>query len=405
MKNAKILTFALGCGLMLGALTGCGGGGAASSIKVGLILLHPASSSTYDKNFNDAMKQAQKKLGFKLVVKENVPEEALCQTTAEEMADQGCDVVFADSFGHESYIIEAAKNKPNVTFCHATGNQAATAGVENFHDAFAAIYQGRYLAGVVAGLKMEEDIAAGKYTAEEAKIGYVGAFNYAEVKSGFTSFYLGARSVVPSVTMEVKYTNSWYDETKEKLAAEALIADNCKLISQHADSYGAPGACEAAGIPNVAYNGSTASQCPNTYLVSSKIDWAPYYEYVINAVLKAKQEGTKVEIEKDYVGTFATGGVAITELGKNVAKGTAEKIEAVKADLISGKIHVFDTTKFTIGGAAPSAENCNPSKEWTYDYPDGTDFLKDGYYNESVYRSAPSFDVIIDGITEAGEIK
>ena len=382
----------LASGMILGmAATGCSKGKAAG-LKVGLILLHPAASSTYDKNFYEGFKAAQKKLGFKAVIKENIPEGDLCQTTAEEMAEQGCNIIIADSFGHEDYMIAAAKKYPNTFFCHATGVQAATAGVANFYNAFASIYEGRYLAGVTAGLKLKE-LYGDNITNEQAKVGYVGAWPYAEVKSGYTSWFLGVRSVVPNATMEVKFTNSWYDETAEKTTAELLISRGAKLLSQHADSYGAPNACEAAKIPNVSYNGSTLKQCPKTFLVSSKIDWEPYYEHAIDCYMNEKP------LEKDYVGTIATGSVKLTSFSKNCAKGTKEYVNNVKAEIENGTRHIFDVNTFTINGAAPTEENVAPNKTYTYDYPEGTLFLKNGYYNESVYRSAPSFDVTIDGIT------
>ena len=373
-------------------LVGCNKG-AASKLKVGLILLHSPDSSTYDKNFEEAFRAAEKKLGFKAVVKAGIPEGDECQTTAEALADQGCDIIFADSFGHEDYMIAAAKSHPNTMFCHATGVKAAAANLDNYANAFASIYEGRYLAGVTAGLKLKE-LYGESITDAQAKVGYVGAFPYAEVKSGYTSWFLGVRSIIANATMEVTFTNSWYDENAERSAAEKLIADKCSLISQHADSYGAPNACEQAGIPNVSYNGSTLEHCPKTFLVSSRINWQPYYEHVIDCRLKGKA------VEKDYAGGFDTGSVQLTEFSKNCAAGTEEYVNGVKAKLQSGELHVFDTSKFTVnGGEAPTNENCAPSKKYTFDYPEGTLFIKDGYYHESEYRCAPSFDVDIDGIT------
>ncbi|MCQ3035218.1 MAG: BMP family ABC transporter substrate-binding protein [Bacilli bacterium] len=380
------------------ALSACGNKGGnndkpAKDLKVGLITLHSHDESTYDKNFYDSMMAAQKKLGFDLVVR-LADEDESCYNTAKALADDGCDIIMADSFGHEDYMIQAAREYPDVQFCHATGTQAAGVKLANFHDAFAAIYEGRYLAGVVAGQKMAEDIAAGKYTAEQAKIGYVGAHPYAEVVSGYTSFFLGARSVVPTVTMDVTYTNSWYDYSAEEAAATSLINSGAKLISQHADSYGAPKACETKGVPNVAYNGATDDEAPNTYLVSSKIDWAPYFEHIVNCVLEDKA------IETDFVGTLADGSVKLTKFGKNVSAEAKSKVAAAEAALKAGTLHVFDCSKFTVGGAAPTEENVKPGPFTYTDYPAGTEFLKDGYYHESEYRSAPSFDVRIDGITE-----
>lgn len=260
-------------------------------MKVGFIFLHD-ENSTYDKNFITAADEACKTLGIadeNKIYKTNVPEGQECAEAAEDLVDKGCSIIFADSFGHEPYIIEVAKKYPDVQFCHSTGTRAHTEGVSNYHNAFASIYEGRYLAGVAAGMKLNQMIENGEFDAKDAKIGYVGAYTYAEVISGYTSFFLGARSVCPSATMEVQFTGSWYDEAAEKEAANTLIANGCKLISQHADSMGAPTACENAGVPDVSYNGSTVSACPNTFIVSSRINWAPYYEYAIKAVMDGKK--------------------------------------------------------------------------------------------------------------------
>ena len=365
---------------------------AAVTVQAGFICLHD-ENSTYDLNFINAAKEACEKMGIEYVIKTNIPEGQECYEAACELADAGCNFIFADSFGHEDYMIEAAKEYPDVQFCHATGTKAHTENVANFHNAFASIYEGRYLAGIVAGMKLNEMIDAGEITAEEAKMGYIGAYTYAEVISGYTSFYLGAKSVCPSVTMEVTFTGSWYDETAEKEGANTLINDGCVLISQHADSMGAPTACETAGVPNVSYNGSTASACPNTFLVSSRIDWAPYFEYAMGCVAN----GTA--IDTDWVGTLATGSVKLTDLGENVAEGTADAIAAAQADIESGKTHVFDITTFTVEGAELSSYQADVDTD--PDYAPDHEVITDGYFNESGegFRSAPYFDVKIDGIT------
>ena len=365
---------------------------AAVTVKAGFICLHD-ENSTYDLNFINAAKEACEKMGIEYVIKTNIPEGQECYEAACELADAGCNFIFADSFGHEDYMIEAAKEYPDVQFCHATGTKAHTENVANFHNAFASIYEGRYLAGIVAGMKLNEMIDAGEITAEEAKMGYIGAYTYAEVISGYTSFYLGAKSVCPSVTMEVTFTGSWYDETAEKEGANTLINDGCVLISQHADSMGAPTACETAGVPNVSYNGSTASACPNTFLVSSRIDWAPYFEYAMGCVAN----GTA--IDTDWVGTLATGSVKLTDLGENVAEGTADAIAAAQADIESGKTHVFDITTFTVEGAELSSYQADVDTD--PDYAPDHEVITDGYFNESGegFRSAPYFDVKIDSIT------
>ena len=382
------------CLVMVLAIVGCKGAKteeAAKKVKVGFICLHD-EQSTYDLNFINAAKAACEKLGVEMVLKTGINEDNSCYETAADMASSGCIAVFADSFGHEDYMIQAAKEFPNVQFCHSTGTTAHTENLANYHNAFAAIYEGRYLAGVVAGLKLNEMIAAGKFTAEEAKVGYVGAFTYAEVISGYTSFFLGVRSVCPTATMEVTFTGSWYDPTAEKEGAQKLIQGGCKLISQHADSLGAPSACEEAGIPDVSYNGSTKEAGPNTYLISSRIDWEPYYEYAITAAMNGKP------IDTDWTGTIATGSVKLTELNEGVvAAGTKEKLEEVQKALEAGTLHVFDTATFTKDGAPLTSYLADVDTDAAFT-PD-TEVIKDGYFHESEYRSAPYFDVQIDGIT------
>ena len=402
----KLLSITLAALMVLSfaaVFTGCGSnnssssssgessGKSAESLKFGFIYLHD-ENSTYDNNFLTAAKEACEKMGVEMINKTNIDESDACKEAALDLVDQGCDIIFADSFGHEDFMIEAAKANPDVQFLHATGTKAHTEKLDNFHNAFASIYEGRYLAGVAAGMKINEMIEAGKFTKDEAKMGYVGAHPYAEVKSGYTSFYLGAKSVCPTVTMEVKFTGSWYDETLEKEAANKLISDGCVLISQHADSMGAPTACESAGVPNVSYNGSTVKACPNTFIVSSKINWAPYFEYAIKCV----QEGKA--IDTDWTGTVATGSVELTEVNeKAAAKGTQEAIDAAKADLESGKIKVFDTANFTVKGETLKSYKADVDTD--AEFKGDTEVIKDGAFEESKYRSAPYFDLDIDGIS------
>lgn len=366
------------------------GGEKNDTVKIGLICLHD-ENSTYDKNFIDAFKTACDATGAEPVIKTNIPEGNECKEAALDLVDRGCDIIFADSFGHESYLLEVAKANPDVQFCHATGTMAHTEGLDNFHNAFASIYEGRYLAGIAAGMKLNEMIENGDIKADQAKIGYVGAFTYAEVMSGYTSFFLGARSVCPTVTMDVKFTGSWYDEAGEKAAAEALIAGGCVLISQHADSMGAPTACETAGVPNVSYNGSTVSACPNTFIVSSRIDWSPYFEYIIGCVKDGKA------IDTDWTGDIATGSVVLTDINeKAAAEGTAKAIEEAKAKLEAGELHVFDTSAFTVEGKTLDSYMADVNTDTAYEKD--TEVIKDGYFLESEFRSAPYFDIEIDGI-------
>ena len=366
----KIVALVLALVLCLTAAASLADGIAKEDIKLGIITLHD-EQSTYDKNFIDSAKQAAANLGLaedQVIIVSGIPESDECRQKALDLVDEGCNIIFADSFGHEDFMIEAAKEYPEVTFAHATGTKAHTENLANFHNAFASIYEGRYLAGVAAGLKLNEIKAAGNLKGEVPMIGYVGAFTYAEVISGYTSFYLGAKSVCPDVIMKVQFTGSWYDEIGEKAAAEALINAGADLISQHADSMGAPTACESAGIPNISYNGSTVDACPNTFIVASKIDWAPYFEYLVNQTIAGE------EIKTD-------------------------KIEEVKAELLAGTRKVFDTATegfITVDGKPVTSRLADVDTDAAFT-PD-TEAVADGYFHESEFRSAPYFDLTIDGI-------
>ena len=367
-----------------------------ADVKLGVILLHD-EDSTYDLNFINGVYEAVEALGLEedqLIMKRNIPESNECYEAALDLVDEGCTIIFANSFGHETFILEAAKECPEVEFCHATGTMAHTAGVANFHNAFAAIYEGRYLAGIAAGMKLNEIKEAGKLKGEVPMMGYVGAFTYAEVISGYTSFYLGAKSVCPDVLMKVQFTGSWYDEKEEKTAAEALINAGCDLISQHADSMGAPTACENAGIPNVSYNGSTVESCPNTFIVSSRINWAPYFEYIVN------QNAAGEAIDADWTGTIATGSVVLTDVNvPAAAEGTVEAIEAAKAAFQNNEIKVFNTAadNFMLKDGA-KIESYTADVDTDEAFTPDTEVVSDGYFHESEYRSAPYFDIQLDGI-------
>ena len=390
LSLALIAAMLLSCVVLFGS---CDKAGSKDDFKLGVICLHD-EDSTYDLNFINGVKEAQKALGLRddqVIIKRNIPESNACYEAALDLIDEGCDVIFANSFGHETHILKAAKENPEVEFCHATGTMAHTEKLPNFHNAFASIYEGRYLAGVAAGMKLNQMIEEGKITADQAKMGYVGAFTYAEVISGYTSFYLGAKSVCPSVTMDVQFTGSWYDETAERNTANALINGGCVLISQHADSMGAPSACEDKGIPNISYNGSTQEHCPNTFIVSSRINWAPYFQYICEQNMKGEAIAT------DWTGTIATGSVVLTDVNTAVAAaGTVEEIAKITEELKNGTRHVFNTANFTVGGAPLTSYKADVDTDAAFEKD--TEVIENGVFFESKHRSAPYFDIQIDGI-------
>ena len=364
-----------------------GKGIAKEDLKVGVIYIGDENEG-YTAAHMKGIDEMEEKLGLddSQIIEKTLIGEG-CYDAAADLADQGCQIIFANSFGHETYILEAAGEYPEVQFCHATGTQAASSGLSNMHNYFTNIYEARYVSGVVAGLKLNEMIEDGTVKEDACKMGYVGAFPYAEVISGYTAFYLGAKSVCPSVTMEVKYTNSWASFDLEKECADALISDGCVLISQHADTTGAPTACEAAGVPCVGYNIDMTSVAPNTALTSASMDWGVYYTYAVQCML----DGTA--IDTDWCKGFAEGADKITALNdKTVAEGTEEKVKEVEDALIDGSLHVFDTSAFTVDGKELD----------TYKKGD-TEYISDGYFHESEYGSAPAFDIAIDGITSITE--
>ena len=370
-----------------------------ANLKVGVILVGDENEG-YTYAHIKGIQEAAKELGMtedQLVWKYSIPEDATCTETALDLVDQGCNLIISNSYGHQSFMEEAASQNPEVTFVAMTGDTAAKSGLDNFCNAFTHVFESRYVSGVVAGMKVAELIADGKltdknYDGENVKIGYVGAYPYAEVVSGYTAFFLGIQSVVPNVTMEVSYTNSWFDITMEAAAADALMADGCVIIGQHADSTGAPSAVQAAYEKgnvaySIGYNVDMLSVAPDAALTSATNNWAVYYKYAFGTMLKGEK------IKTDWAEGFTSGAVAITDLGKSCAEGTAEKVAEVEKQIHDGELHVFDTSKFTVGG-----EHLD-SYDKSYGF-EGNELIKDGYFHESELRSAPAFDIRIDGIKE-----
>ena len=411
----KALSILLAMGMTVGMVAGCGdtadnssaaasteagtdgtqAAASAADIKVGVIYIGDENEG-YTAAHMAGIDEMAANLGLsddQIIEKTTIPEDEKAYDAAVDLAEQGCDIIFATSFGHETYILQAAQEYPDIQFCHATGYQAKSSGLSNMHNFFTRIYESRYLSGVVAGMKLNEMIKNGEVSKDKCKIGYVGAFPYAEVISGFTSFYLGVKSVCDSATMEVKYTNSWASFDLEKECAEQLIADGCVLISQHADTTGAPTACEAKKVPCVGYNIDMIPTAPDAALTSATINWGPYYTYAVQSVI----DGTA--IETDWAKGVKDGADAITELNdKTVAEGTKEAVEEAQKGIEDGTLHVFDTSKFTVGGKTLEELVESGDKDATK----LKDYIKDGYFHESDVESgmpsAPAFTFIIDGI-------
>ena len=386
MKRTKLLAAIMTTAIAVtGAVCAAGAEGIpAEDLKVGAIYIGDENEG-YTAAHMAGIDEMMATFGLdesQVIEKTLIGEDETCYDAAADLADQGSQIIFGTSFGHETYLMQAAGEFPDVQFCHATGYQAASSGLTNMHNYFDNIYEARYVSGVVAGLKLNEMIANGDITEDQARIGYVGAYPYAEVISGFTSFYLGAKSQCPSVTMEVKYTNSWASFDLEKECAEAMIADGCVLIGQHADTTGAPTAAQAAGVPCVGYNVDMIETAPDSALTSSSNNWGVYYTYAVQCMV----DGT--EIATDWTSGLKDGAVLITPLNeKTVAEGTQEVVDEVESKIKDGSLHVFDTSTWTVDGKTLDTYEKN-----------GVEYISDGYFHESEYGSAPAFDIIIDGI-------
>ena len=389
---------------------------AKEDLKIGVILVGDETEG-YTLAHMNGIRQAAATLGLnesQIIWKYKVEENGSCTTAAEDLADQGCQLIISNSYGHQDYMNAAAEEFEDVAFVAMTGDYAAISGKSNFFNAFTKVFQSRYVSGVVAGLKVAELVNSGVLTAEKqpnsftedgkVKIGYVGAFPYAEVVSGYTAFFLGIRSVYPDVVMEVQYTNSWFDIAAEAAAGEALVANGCVIIGQHADSTGAPSAVEkllnnGTICYSVGYNVDMLEVAPNAALTSPTNGWDVYYTDLFQAMLNGEP------VPQDWAKGYEANAVAITTLGPSCAEGTAEKVAEVIAALADGSLKVFDTSTFTVGGEAVTSAPIDLSyidfSTMTVVYAGETvEAIVDGAFDESSFRSAPYFSLRIDGITE-----
>ncbi len=402
----KLLAILVVLAMVLG-LTACGTGGAGEkTLKIGVILVHDENTG-YDEAHIKGIQAAAAAVGIdektQIIWKYNIEEKEVCYDTAMDLVEQGCTYIFSDSYGHQDFMLQAAEENPETVFVAMTGDKAALSGLPNYKNAFPHTFESRYVSGVVAGMKLKQLVDEGKVADANKnadgtiKIGYVGAFPYAEVVSGYTAFYLGVKSIVENVQMDVTYTNSWYDPTAEAEAANSLISRGCIIISQHADSTGAPSACEAqlqAGttVYCVGYNVDMLSVAPNSALTSAQNNWGVYYTYAFNCALKGE------EIKTDWSEGYATGTNMISALGASCAPGTAEKVAEVEAGIKDGTLNVFDTKNFTVDGApVTSYLAIDTDGDWAGDTGEA---IENGIFYESKLRSAPYFGLRIDGIKE-----
>ena len=414
----KILA-ALLCAALLFALAACSGGSGngdttdtgsdtkggdnKKNIKIGVILIGDENEG-YTYAHIEGIKEAMKENNIsedQVVWKYNIPENEQCKETAEDLAEQGCTAIFSNSYNHQTYMQQVAGEPgyEDITFVSATGDTAANSGLKNFKNCFTKVYESRYVSGIVAGMKLAELVKDGKIADSNIKIGYVGAYPYAEVVSGYTAFYLGIKSVIENVVMEVQYTQSWFDIAAEGQAAKALMADGCIIIGQHADSTGAPAEVQAAYDAgtvaySIGYNVDMLSVAPKAALTSATNIWAAYYTYAFGQLLKGE------DIDIDWAKGYSDDAVAITALGESCAEGTQEKVDEAIAAIKAGTLHVFDINTFTVDGKKVESCIVDLDGDFKTDSDADKEAIWDGYFHESELRSAPSFTLRIDGITE-----
>ena len=411
----KILSLALAVLMLLGTLTGCTKTPDQpeqpenKKLKLGFVLVGDENEG-YTFAHMDGIEKAAAAVGnIEIVYKKSVGETQACYDAAVDLLENGCQAVFTNSYGHQSYAQQVASEYPNNTIVAATGDTAAISGLNNFSNAFTKVYESRYVSGVVAGMKIAELIKDGKLTEKNydengnVKVGYVGAYTYAEVVSGFTAFYLGIKSVVENVTMYVTYTGSWFSITDEAEAANMLMKSyDCVIIGQHADSTGAPSAVQAE-LENgrvcysVGYNVDMLSVAPQAALTSATNNWSKFYEYAFRQIAN----GQRVAV--DWAEGYTQDAVGITELGSSCAEGTAAKVEETIAAIKAGTLHVFDTSTWTVNGEHLTELVIDLDGDFKTDSAADKNAIYDGYFHESEFRSAPSFSVIIDGIVNLNE--
>lgn len=400
----KILALVLVLAMLACMFAGCGDDAGdveketdGKTVKVGLICIGDENDLGYTYNFirgKDAATEALKAKGINVewMVKWNIGEDAKCEEANIELAEAGCSLIINNSFGHEQFMLKVAPDYPDIQFVSCTNQGSWNDGLENTHNAFANIYEGRYLAGVVAGMKLQQLVDEGTIDPDEAVIGYVGAFSFAEVISGFTAYYLGARSVCPTATMKVQFVGSWSDATEEANAATALCDMGCVLISQHSDNTTPATVAQTKGAFHTGYNNDMTEVAPEASLIGTRIDWSVYFTEIIEAVSKGES------FPQDWCKGIADGAVVLTKLNENIcAPGTAEKLEEVEAKIISGELNIFDTASFTInnGETLTNAFALDTDGDFA---ADSEEAVFEGAFHESYFQSAPYFTIAIDGI-------
>lgn len=365
----KYLSMAMVLVLVLSLLTGCGTKGsgkdanngagnssgsvfkpvAKENLKVGVVhITDPAEGTGYSYTHDQGIVGMQKALGLEdsqIIRKNNVDDTdaTAIESRILELIEEGCQIIFATSWGYMDTCEAIAEEYPEVIISHGTGYKS---NGSNFNNYFGRIYQARYLSGIAAGLKTKTN-----------KIGYVAAWGTenSEVTGGLNAFAMGAYSVNPDAEVYVKTTNSWFDPEGEKQAADALIALGCDVIGQHCDTANPQLAAEAKGVYGVGYNSDMSKDAPKAVLTSTIWNWSAYYTSAVQSVIDGTWTG------ENYFGGMPEGLVDIAPLSDLCEEGTAEAIEEVRAKLTSGEWDVFTGVIETNTGETVGEEGKNMS--------------------------------------------
>lgn len=353
LKKALALTLALTF-----ALTGCAQSGGTTegkpsnevvatennekNVKAGFIFMGPVADGGWSQSHNEGRLAAEAALGIETLYKESVPETQEVEKVARDMIDQGCNVIFAASFGYMDYIEKLAKEFPEVTFFHCSGYKTA----ENMSNYFGKIEDARYLSGLVAGLQTKTN-----------QIGYVAAMPLPEVVRGINAFALGVKAVNPEATVKVSWTNAWYDPAKEKEAGSALIDGGCDVLAQHQNAAGAQQAAEEKGVWSIGYHADMSAVAPNANLTSAVWNWGPYYIEAIQSVM----DGTYTA--ESYWEGIEAGVVDVSPLTANASEEAKEVVDAAKAQMLEGTLKAFQGPIVDQAGNERVAEGSELSDE------------------------------------------
>jgi len=309
--------------------------GGRDHLKIGFVYDND-ESTPYTYNFSLAKDELEKKYGdrVEILTCSNVMDDEM-EEPLRELAEQGCDVIFFN--GYSELVMQLAPEYPEVQFCQTSYADLSDKTVpSNYHTFKGEAYQGRYVSGIAAGMKIQQMIQEGSITEDEAIVGFVAAFPTSEVISGYTAFLMGVRSIVPSATMHVCYTETWSSYALEKSAAGQLIDDGCVVVSQYTDTIGPAIACEEAlqekkEVYFVGFNQSMSEVAPGTSLVTARICWEKYILAAVKAVMSNKKIESVVSGHvrgNDAFAGFEEGWVEMVDLNLQVAAtGTQEAMD------------------------------------------------------------------------------